>query len=379
VRFAVPEPTCATEEARADFNKQVALPIRLRVVNILKHWVDRHYYDFDADQLLQRRFLHFVDERVRHAAGLETAAVMLRNQMEKRVLYSHPRGADVEMMASCPPPTPLLPKGDSLGGYGLLDLHPVEVARQLTLIESHLFKQIQPKECLNQAWNRPALKPQAPNILNLIDRFNQVSRWVQSEVVHEATVRTRAKVLRRFIEVAWACLQINAFNVIQEIIAALNSAAVGRLKLTWRELKPKTIQLWERVQAALAPASNYKAYRSRIATCEMPCLPYLGVFLSDLTFIEDGNRDRIAVPTPDGGEAELINFVKRRKVAEVIARIRDFQSTPYNFEAVGLIQEVVQTHLVQAQTVWDDEALYAASLRAEPRAPAGAGDRRRSM
>ena len=88
----------------------------------------------------------------------------------------------------------------------------------------------------------------------------------------------------------------------QEIIAALNSASVGRLKLTWRELKPKTVNQWERVQAALASTSSYKDYRSLIARCEMPCLPYLGVFLWDLTFIEDGNPYFIAVVTPDGGE-----------------------------------------------------------------------------
>ena len=42
-----------------------------------------------------------------------------------------------------------------------------------------------------------------------------------------------------------------------------------------------------------------------------------------------------------------------------------------------MLQEVLQSHLVQAQTVWDDDTLYAASLRAEPRAPAGGTENRR--
>lgn len=54
----------------------------------------------------------------------------------------------------------------------ILEFHPLEIARQLTLIESMFFRQIQPRECLNQCWNKD--KPNSPNILALIDRFNSV-------------------------------------------------------------------------------------------------------------------------------------------------------------------------------------------------------------
>ena len=83
-----------------------------------------------------------------------------------------------------------------------------------------------------QAWNKPKLKHQALHILNLIDRFNQVSHWVQSAIVSERKKETRAKVLKRFVKIAWECYTMNSFNVIQEIIAALNSASIGRLKVS---------------------------------------------------------------------------------------------------------------------------------------------------
>ena len=212
-----------------------------------------------------------------------------------------------------------------------------------------------------QAWNKPKLKHQAPHILNLIDRFNQVSHWVQSAIVSERKKEARAKVLKRFVKIAWECYTMNSFNVIQEIIAALNSASVGRLKLTWKELKPKTLALWARLQESLSQKQNYKAFRETLATCVPPCIPYLGIFLSDLTFIEDGNPDKLVL----GGGAQLINFVKRRKVAEVILKIQDYQNKPYNFVPVQPIQD----YLEQAE-VMDDDALYKASLVAEPRQPA---------
>lgn len=51
---------------------------------------------------------------------------------------------------------------------------------------------------------------------------------------------------------------------------------------------------------------------------------YLGMYLTDLTFIEDGHPDL----TPNG----LINFMKRRQIALVIREIQQFQNDAYNFK-----------------------------------------------
>ena len=79
-RFAV------SGSAQSSMDDDVALRIRLRVVNLLKRWVDRHYYDFDADPGLQHAFLDFVDKTVLFtspAKAMETAAVQLRNMIQK--------------------------------------------------------------------------------------------------------------------------------------------------------------------------------------------------------------------------------------------------------------------------------------------------------
>ncbi len=51
---------------------------------------------------------------------------------------------------------------------------------------------------------------------------------------------------------------------------------------------------------------NYKHYRDKLGATELPAVPYVGVFLKDLTFICDGNPDYLR-----GG---LINMHKRRQV-----------------------------------------------------------------
>ncbi|SRR6266498_2664256 len=51
-----------------------------------------------------------------------------------------------------PPPPPILPK--NIKKLKFLDIDPLEIARQLTIIESKLYNKIQPVECLNKAWGK---------------------------------------------------------------------------------------------------------------------------------------------------------------------------------------------------------------------------------
>ena len=50
------------------------------------------------------------------------------------------------------------------------------------------------------------------------------------------------------------------------------------------------------------PEGSYKAYRSALKAAPLPALPYLGVYLKDLTFIEDGERTTSLMVRERGGE-----------------------------------------------------------------------------
>ena len=40
---------------------------------------------------------------------------------------------------------------------------------------------------------------------------------------------------------------------------------------------------------------NRKAYRQCLGAATPPCIPYLGVYLTDLTFLEEGNPDFVSI------------------------------------------------------------------------------------
>ena len=104
--------------------------------------------------------------------------------------------------------------------------------------------------------------------------------------------------------------------------------------------------------------SNSKEYREKLKTTPKPCIPYLGLFQSDLTFIYDGNPDRI--------ENGLINYGKMKKIAETIMNIQSYQNDQFAYVDNPEIQEklLAQINLVDNLT---DEEVYERSISLEPR------------
>lgn len=90
---------------------------------------------------------------------------------------------------------------------------------------------------------------------------------------------------------------------------------------------------------------NYKAYREALRVCTPPAVPYLGVYLTDLTFIEEGNKTRMKRE----GKEPLVNFAKGRMMAEVIHEIQKYQQIPFPFPTemtvMSYLQEVCRTCL----------------------------------
>ena len=168
----------------------------------------------------------------------------------------------------------------------LFELEPMRVARQLTLLEQGYYRAIQPKECLSQAWNTK--KDQSPNICSMISRSNSIPLWIATEITAEKNLKKRAKIISYFLQLAADLLSLNNFNGATEVSAGLQLSAVYRLKKSWELVNRKAIPVLDQLQQL--SAKNWKVYRDMLKACDPPCVPYLGVYLTDLTFIEDGGQ-----------------------------------------------------------------------------------------
>ena len=113
-------------------------------------------------------------------------------------------------------------------------------------------------------------------------------------------------------------------------MAGLDTAAVHRLKATKAALPAEARTDLQEAANLVSTDGNRHAYRRALAQAAQPCVPYLGVYLTDLTFIEDGNADTIAAPDgmsrPSGDSADetqqLINWRKHELYAGVIDEAR---------------------------------------------------------
>jgi son of sevenless-like protein len=107
----------------------------------------------------------------------------------------------------------------------------------------------------------------------------------------------------------------------------------------------------------MGSTKNFAEYRETLHLANPPCIPFFGVYLTDLTFIEDGIPSIIK-------KSSLINFAKRAKTAEVIRDIQQYQNVAYNLVGVAELQEYILGNMARAGDVHE---MYAKSLEIEPR------------
>lgn len=83
-----------------------------------------------------------------------------------------------------------------------------EIAKQLTLIEWSMWEKIQPWEFLDVAWTKKDKEKRSPNILSMIERFNEVSVWVTTTICLLEQPRERAKAIKKFIKIGMVRFQV---------------------------------------------------------------------------------------------------------------------------------------------------------------------------
>jgi len=204
---------------------------------------------------------------------------------------------------SVPPTDFQIPNSTLSPSELFMNLNDEEIARQLTLIEFHLYKAIEPSELLNQSWNKDKLKYRASNICELLARLNRLSFWVPSMVLWMEKMKDRSKVYTKFVNISEHLRKMNNYNTLMGIVAGLNMSSINRLKHTFNDVNVNVINKFKELVKLMHPQGSFKMYRQALAKSKTPIIPYLGCYLTDLTFIEDGNPDEI-----DG----QINMKKKR-------------------------------------------------------------------
>ncbi len=210
--------------------------------------------------------------------------------------------------------------------FDILEWSEVEIARQLTLITFYYFSNIQFKETLNSQWTKSDKNIHSPYITKLIQRFNNLSLWVCEEILSFDKSKYRAYAIEKFLRLAMELKSLNNFNDCFAITCALNSLPIKSLSKTWRRISFEGLKTLQELNSLSSYSKNYACLRSELDKCQGSCVPYLGYYLKELAFIDEGPKY-----TKD---SKLINVEKIKRVGKIFESIQKFQTQFYNFKPI---------------------------------------------
>ncbi|KAJ7311139.1 hypothetical protein JRQ81_006742 [Phrynocephalus forsythii] len=321
-----------------------------RVLNVLRHWVSKHSQDFETNEELKCQVISFLEEVIHDPELLtqerKAAANIIRTLTQDDPGDNQITLEEIVQMAAGV-------KAEPFENHSAL-----EIAEQLTLLDHLVFKTITLRvKFFGQGWMKVEKNERTPYIMKNTKHFNDISNLIASEILRNEDIITRVSNIEKWVAVADICRCLHNYNAVLEITSAFNRSAIFRLKKTWMKVSKQTKALIDKLQRLVSSEGRFKNLREALKNCDPPCVPYLGMYLTDLAFIEEG--------TPNYTEDGLVNFSKMRMISHIIREIRQFQQTAYKIEH----QAKVTQYLLDQSFVMDEEGLYEASLKIEPKLP----------
>ncbi|KAI8831370.1 hypothetical protein BC829DRAFT_449403 [Chytridium lagenaria] len=246
----VPPPNINSDDLKI-WQEKKQTPIRLRVYNTWKLWLESYWIEEEDGLMLETlsgRLLQILQGKY---STMQTGARGSTSSRPPRKINNDD------------PPAPIVPRV-SYKKLTLIDIDPLEVARQITLIQSRMFNSIQPSELINLEWSRKGGR--AVNVRAMTDMSNKITGWVVDCILSEVGSQKRAALLKQFIKIGDRAVILKNFDLAMAVVSALNSSAVSRLNKTWALLSNKTSETLHNLQHITDNSRNYANYRSELRT-----------------------------------------------------------------------------------------------------------------
>lgn len=366
---------------------RIAGPVRLRVYNVFKGWLESHWRnDCDSPALeliqpfAQRQLQIVLPTAGKRLATLASKVTAASGPLVPRLISSMGKtntSIATYISPDTPLPTPIMTKSQLAalkawkhGGanVSILDFDPLELARQFTIKKSQIFCSILPEELLATEWMKKS-GSMAVNVRAMSRLSTDLTNLVADCVLQLEDPKKRAVIIKQWVKIAKQLLELANYDSLMAIICALDSSTILRLKRTWELVSSKTKATLDHLKSVVDISRNYTILRQRLQHQVPPCLPFVGTYLTDLTFVDVGNQTTRQLPSEGLEESKaVVNFDKHMKTAKIISELQRFQ-IPYRFTEIPELQTWMQDQLVRVRT--SDECNmanhYRRSLILEPR------------
>ncbi|KAG6891672.1 hypothetical protein C0992_012721 [Termitomyces sp. T32_za158] len=381
-RYNIQPPQGILEADVQFWQQRKGVPVRLRVSNFIKAWVEMYWRPGVDDPALPT-LTHFVRTELAlyfpaPAQRILELITLRRQTTDFTISPKGDRSRDPGMSINPPSaifltsevPRPTMTKTllvalrkKDFTSIVVTDFDALELARQLTIMECNLYCAIQPEEVLEMGSG--AKSP--INVRAVTSLSTVITGWVAESILNEPDLKKRTALVRFFIKIADKCTTLANFSTSRSILAALDSSTISRLRQTWLGINQKHKSQLESLRKLADYNRNYHEYRSKLRNTAPPAVPFLGLYLTDLTFCREGNPSHRTSPV--NPNKKLLNFNKYHKLARIVQDMQRFQ-VPYNLKAIPEVQEYLNVAFENSRHHGDLQDLYRRSLLVEPKQPA---------
>jgi son of sevenless len=251
---------------------RAGLVINLRTISLLRSWVDKFPRDFQPQHIDLGVYVEAWMQQLSDTRFSKIPHAMLSSLARAR----SPKNTTLSYLL--PTPKSIIPKVEP---FALLDLDPLEIARQLSLVDFEVASRIQPKEFLRLAWTKKDKETTSPNILKRIQFTARISLFV-----HESLLNAVDSELQQIAELWVGVLKhlktFASLNCVISVFGGFHSLPRAVFQKIMETLSTENQAILTDIQALCNPERHWTAARQFIREANPPCLPYFGIYLTDV-------------------------------------------------------------------------------------------------
>ncbi|KAH9486367.1 Cell division control protein 25 [Psilocybe cubensis] len=321
-RFNLRPPKSLIETEYEDWSTNLREPVRQRVLEVFELWLSKHRL-LEEEPHIGRALGAFL-------SNLGGTHAEMAIKLAKEIAQSSSVLPSSSLRAVSPSKT----KMAKAQRIDLLKLDPIRVAEQLTLWEYALYIKITPQQCLSYAKAKARTNPDPAfaNLQEFCATHDKLNGWVKKTILISDSLPKRADTVEFWIKVAEKCRTLNNFSSMSAIIIALSSMDIKDLHLTWSHVHRKS-QL-DHLLRHNEPTGGFAGYRNLAQKAEGPCVPFIGMYLTDLVHANDQHKQA------DG----RVCFFQKARWYEIITNMLKFQTRTYK-----LVTSESTTLFIEAQ------------------------------
>ncbi|KAK5675368.1 cell division cycle-related protein [Elasticomyces elasticus] len=182
--------------------------------------------------------------------------------------------------------SPFVPKNMKKFNFFYIDA--LELTRQLTILNSSLYSNIQPMECLGKTWQR-VFMPSDARMTKIVNAFglhsDRVTNLVSRTILIQSNMKRRTPEIKQIVSIAENCRKLNNFFCLTSVISTLGSVPIHRSSKTWSMVDARTVKTLGTMRKLIGSMKDFLEYRDSLHKANPPCIPDFRIYLRDLAFI----------------------------------------------------------------------------------------------